>query len=134
MIIDLKLRPYAECGNTEYPDIEDFDDDEWDLVADMFERLVYNFKQAYPKINITSLNTLEKPYIYIDLEKESFLEEELDYYIEILSGFDSENIIFFDDIKYIIRCHLVEKDNKKQSILDKFNELVLDLAPDLIEN
>jgi|TARA_B100001093_G_C26247692_1_gene767202 hypothetical protein len=131
MIIDLKLRPYAECDKVGNPDIEDFDEEEWDLVADMFERLVLNFRQAYPKINIKRLDTLEKPYIYIDLEKESFLEEELDYYIEILSGFDSENIIFFDDIKYIIRCHLIKKDNKK-SILDKFNDLVLDIAPDLL--
>ena len=133
MIIDLKLKPYAECDKGD--DILDFDDEEWDLIADLFERLVRNFKQAYPKVNINRLDTIEKPYIYIDLEKEDFLEEELDYYIEILSGFDSENIIFFDDVKYVIRCHLEEKEKDvKESMIDKFNNLVLDIAPDLAEN
>ena len=134
MIIDLKLRPYAECDKSEDANIDDFDDEEWDLIADMFERLVRNFKQAYPKVNISRLDTSTKPFVYIDLIKEKFLEEELDYYIEILSGFDSENIIFFDDIKYVIRCHLVEKENKKENTLDKFNNLILDIAPDLLEN
>jgi len=128
MIIDLKLKPYAECEHGD--DITEFDEEEWDLVADTFERLVRNFKQSYPKVKVTKLDTLQKPYVYIDLDKEEFLEEELDYYIEILSGFDSENIIFFDDIKYIIRCNLEE--NKKQNALDKFNTLVQDIAPELI--
>ena len=135
MIIDLKLKPYAECDNEE-DNIYEFDDDEWDLIADMFERLVRNFKQAYPKVNISKLDTLKKPFIFIDLEKQEFLEEEIDYYIEILSGFDSENIIFFDDVKYVIRCHLEEKEDEevKENMLDKFNSLVLDIAPDLAEN
>ena len=133
MIIDLKLKPYAECEKGE--NISNFDDDEWDLIADLFERLIRNFKQAYPKVNITKLDTLHKPFIFIDLEKEEFLEEEIDYYIEILSGFDSENIIFFDDIKYVIRCNLEEKEpDVKENMLDKFNSLVLDIAPDLLEN
>jgi len=64
------------------------------------------------------------------------LEEEIFYYIEILSGFDSENIIFFDDDKYVIRCNLEEKEEEevKENMLDKFNSLVLDIAPDLAEN
>ncbi len=77
MIIDLKLKPYAECEHKE--DIKDFDDDEWDLVADLFERLVRNFKQVYPKVRVSKLDTLKKPYVYIDLEKDEFIEEELDY-------------------------------------------------------
>lgn len=133
MIIDLKLKPYAECEKGQ--DIFEFDDDEWDLVSDLFERLVRNFKQAYPKVSITKLDTLKKPFIYIDLEKNDFLEEEIDYYIEILSGFDSENIIFFDDEKYVIRCNLEEKEEDvKENMLDKFNNLVLDIAPDLADN
>tara|TARA_R110001632_G_scaffold47513_2_gene120355 strand:- start:57 stop:461 length:405 start_codon:yes stop_codon:yes gene_type:complete len=134
MIIDLKLKPYAECEKN--GNIFIFDDDEWDLISDLFERLVRNFKQSYPKINISKLDTLKKPYIYIDLEKEEFLEEEIFYYIEILSGFDSENIIFFDDDKYVIRCNLEEKEEEevKENMLDKFNSLVLDIAPDLVEN
>lgn len=133
MIIDLKFKPYAECEKGQ--DIFDFDDDEWDLVSDLFERLVRNFKQAYPKVNITKLNTLKKPFIYIDLEKNEFLEEEIDYYIEILSGFDSENIIFFDDEKYVVRCNLEEKEEDvKENMLVKFNNLVLDIAPDLADN
>lgn len=132
MIIDLKLKPYAECENKE--DIKDFDDDEWDLVADLFERLVRNFKQVYPKVRVSKLDTLKKPYVYIDLEKDEFLEEELDYYIEILSGFDSENIIFFDNDKYIVRCNLEEREKEaKENALEKFNNLVLDIAPDLVE-
>jgi hypothetical protein len=134
MIIDLKLKPYAECEKGD--NIFNFDDDEWDLITDLFERLVRNFKQAYPKVNISKLDTLKKPFIFIDLEKQEFLEEEIDYYIEILSGFDSENIIFFDDVKYVIRCHLEEKEDEevKENMLDKFNSLVLDIAPDLAEN
>ena len=131
MIIDLKLKPYAECEKGQY--IFDFDEEEWDLVSDLFERLVRNFKQVYPKVSITRLDTLKKPFIYIDLEKNEFLEEEIGYYIEILSGFDSENIIFFDDEKYVIRCNL-EKEDVKENMLEKFNNLVLDIAPDMADN
>jgi len=136
MIIDLKLKPYAECDNEE-DNIYEFDDDEWDLIADMFERLVRNFKQAYPKVKINKLETLNNPYINIDLEKDEFIEEELDYFIEVLSGFVNENIIFFDDTKYIIRCQLEEnkeKEVEKENPIDKFNRLVEDLAPELIDN
>lgn len=131
MLISLKLKPFAECSQEDCDDITDFDDEEWDLVADMFERLVRNFKQAYPKVNIKKLETHQKPYIYMELEKKEFLEEELDYYIEILSGYDSDNIIFFDDIKYIVRCELT--DDEKETIIDRFNRMIEDFAPELIQ-
>lgn len=131
MILNLKLQPYAESDNG--TKIDTFDEEEWEIIADLHERLVRNFKQSYPKVNITKLDTLRKPFIYIDLEKEDFLEEEAEYYIEILSGFNDDNIIFFDDEKYSIRCILIEEEEKEESFLERFNNMVLDFASETTE-
>jgi hypothetical protein len=137
MLVELKLQPYAESDDNEI--LEDFDDEEWDLISDLFERLVRNFKESYPKVEFTRLDSLEKPYIYMSFQKEDLVDEEIDYYIEVLTGFTNDNIIFFDDIKYSIRAsidldYLKEKSKEKESFLDKFNKLAMDMTPDLVEN
>ena len=127
-MFDLKIKPYGECIKDDLS-VENFEEDNWELVVDLFLRLSKKFETFYPNVKILNLvNT--NPYIIITIDDNNFTEEELVKYSTILSGNTTENIIYFGEHEFIIRSEIVINE-RKLSFLDKFNSLILDVAPDL---
>lgn len=127
----LKIKPYGE--NQKGDLINEFDDEEWDLVVDLQERLIRNFKQTYPDIKFNNL-THDKETITMVFGKSSPLtEEEIEDYVTTLCGYNMENVIFFDEVEYYIRGEIIIEDKKKLSAFEKINILTREIAPELME-
>jgi len=124
----LKFKPFGTCDSEELS-IENFEDENWDLVYDLFERLAKKFTSLYPSVKITKMENLN-PFINIYIQDDDFSEETLSKYCQILSGNLTDNIIFFGEHEFIIRSEIII-DEQKPTFLDKFNDLALDIAPDL---
>lgn len=102
----LKIKPYAE--NEMGGRIEEFDDDEWDLIIDLFERLIRNFKLTFPEVEFDTIETSDNKTLVIKFKEDPDITEiELDYHIETLCGHNLDNVIFFDDEEYAIRANIV---------------------------
>ena len=131
----LKIKPYGENekGNL----IKEFTEEEWDLIVDLHERLIRNFKETYHDVKFKDLSHDKEIITMVFTKKKEMEEEELEEYIETLCGYNMENTIFFDDEAYFIRGEIVLDDDikeKKITALDKFNKLTEDFAPELIDN
>lgn len=128
----LKIKPFAEneLGNK----ITEFDDEEWDLIVDTFERLIRNFKQTFPEVEFDrieqdsstgtsdSSRSDQRKLIINFREDPDITEVELDYHIETLCGQNLDNVIFFDDEEYAIRGSLIidtieDKQEKKEKVI-----------------
>lgn len=128
----LKIKPYGE--NQKGDLIKNFDEEEWDLVIDLQERLIRNFKQQYKNVQFDNLTHDNKTITIVFGSKDGISEEELEEYIETLCGYNMENVIFFDDVEYYIRGEIIIDDKKeKPSLLDKLNTLTEEIAPQLLD-
>jgi len=103
----LKIKPYGE--NNRGQNIDDFDQDEWDKVVVLYERLIRNFQEIYTETFFETLTSKDN-IITINFSREIPLtEEENEEYMETLCGSNMENVIIFDDVKYYIRGETVLK-------------------------
>ena len=59
-MFDLKIKPYGECID-EGLSVEDFEDENWDIVYDLFVRLSKKFETFYPSVKITKIEK-NKPF------------------------------------------------------------------------
>lgn len=128
MNICFKFKPFAVSCNENLENIYDFDQDEQDLVYDVFVRIVRNFKQVYEDVDI--IIRKENDLVYINICADKLSEEEFEYFVDILTGHQEDNVIFFDDNEFVIRGKIQED---KQTTLDRFNDLVQDLTPELMK-
>lgn len=127
----LKIKPYGEnkYGNL----MSDFDEDEWDLITDLFERLIRNFKQTFTDIDFKNIINHGRMLSIIFGKKNEYLtENELEEYIETLCGYNLENIIYFDEEEYYIRGEIIIDESNDLTPLEKFNMITRDIAPELI--
>lgn len=122
------FKPYADSSEEDVKNIEDFQHEEWDLIYDVFVRIVRNFKEAYPEVEVTIFDS--KPNIRLTVSKEEMTEDEFEYFIDVLIGHQEDNVVTFDSVDYVIRGEIV--DEKKTTILDRYNQMVHDLAPELL--
>jgi hypothetical protein len=113
----LTIKPFAEneVGNK----ITEFDEEEWELIVDVFQRLIRNFKQTFPEVEFDTLEqdsstgtsdssrSDQRKLIIKFREDPNITEVELDYHIETLCGHNLDNVIFFDDDEYSIRGSLI---------------------------
>jgi len=127
----LRIKPYGE--NQKGDLITDFEEEEWDLVVDLQERLIRNFKYSYPEINFEKLNHDGKIITMVFGKRKAITENDLEEYIETLCGYNMENVIFFDEKEYYIRGEIV-LESKKITPLDKINLLTSEISPELIDN
>lgn len=128
MNICFKFKPFAVSCSENLENIYDFDQEEQDLVYDVFVRIVRNFRQVYQDVNI--IIRKEEDLVYINICTDKLSEEEFEYFVDILTGHQEDNVIFFDDNEYVIRGKIQED---KQTTLDRFNDLVQDLTPELLQ-
>ena len=131
----IKIKPYAE--NEKGHVIKDFNEEEWDLIIELYERLIRNFKENYNDIKFKDLSHDKKFITMIFTKKKKLTEEDLGNYIEILGGYNIENTVFFEEENYSIKAEIICDENKKKNklnFLDKFNKLTEDFAPELIDN
>ena len=126
----LRIKPYGE--NQKGDLITDFSEEEWDLVVDLQERLIRNFKQIYKDVTFRKLNHDGTIITIVFENKKIITEEELEEYIETLCGYNMENVIYFDDQEYYIRGEIILGKNKIDP-LEKFNLLTNEVAPELID-
>ena len=127
----LKIKPYGENQKGDF--IKDFDDDEWDMVVDLQERLIRNFKLTYPDIKFNTLTHDNETITMVFGNGSVLSEEKLEEYIPTLCGYNMENIIFFDDIEYYIRGEIIIDEKKKLTPFEKINLLTLEIAPELVD-
>lgn len=125
---------YAEPQNEEVPQIKVFNKEEWEIIFDLFLRLSKKFKSEYKEIN--DIEILDnKNSIKITIDKDIISAEEIEYFSDVLMGYESDNIIAFDNINYIMRGLLTDgeentneedkMDIREDSFLDKMNSLTL---------
>lgn len=122
------FKPYADSSEEDVENIEDFENEEWELIYDVFARIVRNFMETYPEVS-TEIKDL-KSSVKITLNKEEMTEDEFEYFIDVLTGHQEDNIVNFDSVDYVIRGKFI--DEKKTTMLDRYNQLVMDLTPELI--
>ena len=116
----LKIKPYGE--NQKGGLISNFDEEEWDLVVDLQERLIRNFKNSYPEIKFDKL-THDKETITMVFGKTIPLNnEEIEDYVSNLCGYNMENVIFFDDEEYYIRGEIIIEEKIKLTPFDKIKD------------
>jgi hypothetical protein len=128
MKFSFMLIPYAESCEDEVENILSFDKTEWNLIYGVFVRIVRNFKDVYPEVDVKI--TDKNPNICLTILKKEMTEDEFEYFVDVLSGHQTDNIVNFDSIDYIIKGNITEE--KKITYLDRFNAMVRDLAPELI--
>lgn len=128
MNICFKFKPFAVSCNENIENIHDFDSEERDLIYDVFVRIVRNFKQVYEDIDI--IIRREDNLVSMNICASKISEEEFEYFVDILTGHQEDNIVFFDDNEFVIRGQIQEE---KQTTLDRFNDLVHDLTPELLK-
>ena len=121
-------KPYADSYEEDVNNIEDFQGEEWELVYDVFVRIVRNFKETYPEVSVDIEDLGDK--VRTTISKQEMTEDEFEYFIDILTGHQEDNIINFDSVDYVIRGEIV--DEKKSTILDRYNQLVKDFTPELL--
>lgn len=127
----LKIKPYGE--NQQGGLINDFDDEEWDLIVDLFERVIRNFKRSFKNIIFNQLEEENRTLnIVFGPPSGVIKEQELDEYIEILCGYNLDNVIYLEDEEYYIRGEIILEEKRKDNFLDRFNSLVKDISPELI--
>jgi len=125
---------YAEPQNEEVPQIKVFNKEEWGIIFDLFLRLSKKFKSEYKEIN--DIEILDnKNSIKITIDKDIISAEEIEYFSDVLMGYESDNIIAFDNINYIMRGLLTDgeenineedkMDIEENSFLNKMNSLTL---------
>ena len=105
MKTDFRFKAYATPENTdELENIYIFDNEELIVVYDLFVRLSKKFLQVH-RSNISEVKlTDEGRTISVEINKNGDISsEEFEFYTESLMGFDSDNIINFDSVNYIIR-------------------------------
>ena len=96
MNICFKFKPYAVSIDENVENIENFDNEEEDLIYDVFVRIVRNFKQVYTNVDvqIKKINNL----VDIRIEADKITEDEFEYFVDILTGHQEDSIVFFDDL------------------------------------
>lgn len=113
---------YAEPQNDDVPQIKEFDDDEWSVIFDLFLRLSRKFKSEYSEINNIKINNLGRT-IEVIIDKNIISSEEIEYFSDVLMGYESDNIIIFDDINYIMRGLLIgDEDSSDMEIEEEERE------------
>ncbi len=92
----LTIKPFAENENGSVK--KEFDDKDWELILDVYERLIRNFKQTFPLSHLGEVEHLFVRLLIFNIKNE-LLEEELSY----LRGDSLDNIVFFGDEEYVIK-------------------------------
>ena len=129
MKFPLVFKPYADSCEEDVNNIENFDREEWILIYDVFVRIVRNFREAYPETKV-EVEDLNNNTVKMVVNKEEMSEGEFEYFIDILTGHQENNIVTFDSVDYVIRGNIV--DEEKTTALDRFNQMVLDISPELV--
>jgi hypothetical protein len=94
-MIILTITPYAEKENGKK--ITSFNENDWDLIMDVYERLIRNFKQTFPEREMGKM--VEKDRKLILNSKSNFFENELFY----LRGDGLDNIVFFGNDECVVK-------------------------------
>ncbi len=118
----LKIKPYGE--NQKGGLITDFDEEEWDLIVDLQERLIRNFKHSYPEIKFDKLVHDKKTITMIFGKDNPLNEDEIEEYVSNLCGYNMENVIFFDDEEFYIRGDIIIEEKNKLSAFDKIRDFM----------
>jgi predicted house-cleaning noncanonical NTP pyrophosphatase (MazG superfamily) len=129
----VKVKPYGE--NEEHDTIDDFDDEELDIILELFKSLARKCEKEYEEISDVKVKRDGK-FITIKYSiSSSSPEDDFLFYLETLTGHSSENIMTIEEIDYSIKgSPVIEKKDDDDDFIDSYNALVADLAPDIINN
>lgn len=99
----VEITPYGERENGE--SIDDFNDEELDLITDTFQRLCSKCKESFKNLKKVSVKRNQDTIVinYKLKKEENLSDEDFLFYLESLTGHNSDNIIRFGDVDYIIR-------------------------------
>ena len=103
MMYTVSIRPYGE--NEEGDLITDFSEDDMEIIKDLFKSLGRKCVQEYDDIEEVSIER-EVDLIVINYRvcgDEEIEEDDFLFYLETLTGHNSENIVSFDDENYSIK-------------------------------
>jgi len=136
MIYTVKVKPYGESENGDL--IDDFDDEELEIILELFISLGGKCEDTYDEIKDVSVKR-EGDHIVIDYSiSSSSPEDDFLFYIETLTGHSSENILTIEEVNYSIKGSPVISDDEDEEDGDDFisfyNAVVKDIAKDLINN
>jgi hypothetical protein len=105
MIYSVSIKPFGQADDGTY--IEQFDDSEMIEILDLFRRLgekcqktFNNLEEMKAEIDRNNNEIIVIDYVIRGGEKMS--ENDLLFYLESLTGYNSDNIINFDNMDYII--------------------------------
>jgi hypothetical protein len=143
MSSSLRIKPFglSEDGGC----IDDFDDTEMDEILDLFESLAEKCRDTFNNLNDVSveLDPKEKGVIVIDYtlkDGNDLSDDDFLFYVESLTGYNSNNIIEIGDVDYAIMGEPIEEtpapieqeqkkvkskssNQKAQDFLDKMTKL-----------
>ena len=117
------FKPFGESSDGSC--IEDFDDSEMDEILDLFVRLGEKCQETFnnlEKVSVEQDGNVKKHLIinYTLSEKGNHLsEDDFLFYIESLTGHNSDNILTFDGDDYVIMGNPDIKTPKNQDFLSK---------------
>lgn len=100
------IKPYGESLQNEGEYIEDFDDEDMDLILELYRSLANKCKKEFNVLTKVEVERDEKDLIVINysIKKGKELEEDdLLFYMESLIGLQSENVVTFGDEEYAIK-------------------------------
>ncbi len=138
MMYSVTLLPYGENEKGDF--ISDFDEDEVELIYDLFQSLGRKCVKEYDIIEEVNVER-ENDLIVINYaikKDENITEDDFLFYLESLTGHNSDNIISFGDDDYSIKGSPVLKSRKKEpdeddDFMEKMMSMARDIAPELVD-
>lgn len=123
-MLPLKLKVYIEEDERK---IVNFNEDQWEEVCIIYEKLVRNLKEEMKDIKIENFDKSKSPYITMEIDiDENIDEEKLVYIASYLSGNETENPVYFtDEDCYLTGSNIVIE---KTNILDRYNQILSDIG------
>jgi len=108
----LRIKPFGEAEDGSY--IDDFDDEELDDILYLFDRLGKKCQKTFNNLEDVSVKLVEGDIeINYTILDDNLSDEDLLFYAESLMGHNSDSIMTFDKVEFIIKGELVIIEQKE---------------------
>ena len=128
----LKLKVHVMDGERK---IENFNQEQWDEVCVIFQKLVRNIREEVPEVTIDDLTMDRICHVTMELDFPDDMDDETGIYvINYLSGEETENPVYFnetDDPVYAGAEIIFDDDpDSGESLLERFNRMAIQMNSD----
>jgi len=135
MLHTITIKPYGESLKDDGDYIEDFDDEDMDLILELYKSLSSKCKKEFEVLKKVEVEREGKDMIVINYsikKGKDIHEDDLLFYMESLIGLQSLNIISFGDEEYAIKGspQVGSIKSKPDEFLAKIDAIAYDIGLD----